>query len=444
MQDRTERAGALAKREAALPEKPLATVAELGDALERLSKTANVVSPIARVDSLPPMTQVSLRVVRIDPDLGENGQGPDVYFDRRFCATDNDGNPLEVALGKGALLKLVAAAGIQKRDSRRDDDGRDPYFCRWVVRLEGLDYDGTLREVVASKEIDLREGSPDTTKPEWACSAHGDADCRKCNRRAYRKTGRLVPLDASALADKRRHIAALAETKAYLRAVREFFSIGHKVKLAKLEKPFVVPKLVPFLDASDPDVKREIVRRAVWGERALYAPETPRPTRRVEVGGDLERLDDDLEDLTPETAGDSSDKPTATQRSAGHGARSGSDRTSSAGAAGVSSGRPARILEPEIVDNDPFGVEEAEEAEPSGPRCSCPCGCRDAVDEAQERKSSARLGVVRCAACYPDAGFDPAKHPREDLPLEFPRVPGYTPAKVAELLARRAKREGAQ
>lgn len=405
MQDRTERAGALAKRDAALPEKPLATVAELGDALERLSKTANVVSPIARVDSLPPMTQVSLRVVRIDPDLGENGQGPDVYFDRRFCATDNDGNPLEVALGKGALLKLVAAAGIQKRDSRRDDDGRDPYFCRWVVRLEGLDYDGTLREVVASKEIDLREGSPDTTKPEWACSAHGDADCRKCNRRAYRKTGRLVPLDASALADKRRHIAALAETKAYLRAVREFFSIGHKVKLAKLEKPFVVPKLVPFLDASDPDVKREIVRRAVWGERALYAPETPRPTRRIEVGGDLERLDEDLEEI------------------------------------GTS-----EPVEPEVVgaEPDPFGVEEAEAEEPSGPRCSCPCGCRDAVDEAQERKSSTRLGVVRCAACYPDAGFDPAKHPKADLPLEFPRVPGYTPAKVAELLARRAKREGAQ
>jgi hypothetical protein len=408
MQERTKSgAAALAKREPALPEKPLATVAELGSALERLAETANVVSPIARVDTLPPMTQVSLRVVKVDPDLGANGQGPDVYFDRRFCATDRDGNPLEVALGKGALLKLAAAAGLQKVASRREDDGRDPNFCRWLVEIEGLDYDGTIRHVVSTKEVDLRDGSPDTTKPEWLCSEHGEAECR-CGRSKFRKTGRLVPLEDSALADKRRHIAALAETKAYLRAVREFFSIGHKIKVEKLARPFVVPKLVPLLDASDPDVKREMVRRAVWGERALYAPEAPRLSRRVQVGGEIER-GDDLEDL-------------------------------SAGEA----------IEPEVVgvERDPFvdaePEPEPEAAEPERVRCSCPCGCRDAVDEAQERKSSARLGVVRCAACYPDDGFDEAKHPTADLPLEFPRFPGYTPAKVRDLKARRAKREATQ
>jgi hypothetical protein len=163
-----------------------------------------------------------------------------------------------VALGKNALAKLMAAAGVQVVSKQRLDDRSDPSYCELEVALALRDFDGSHRQVIATKEMDLRPGAPETMKPEKDTQGN--------------KTGRLVPYEASALADKRRHIQSHAETKAIERGLRLLFALPQKFKRAQLEKPFVVPKLVA-LDPTDPETKT-----ASSSTRSpATAPSAPRP-----------------------------------------------------------------------------------------------------------------------------------------------------------------------
>jgi hypothetical protein len=246
--------------------KPINAVEELARALEQMSKTANVLSPVAAVDSIMALHQVSLRVVKVDGTVDSNGNGPECYFDKRFC------KPGEVALGKNALAKIMGAAGVQIASKRRLDDRSDPNYCEVEVVLAIRDFDGTLRQVIASKEMDLRPGAPETMKPEYVNS---------------QKTGRMVAQEDTAIADKRRHIQSHAETKAIERGIRLLFSLRQKYTAAELQKPFVVPKLVPALDPSDPEQKAALIQHALGGQAALYGgPRTVEPARMLKAAGD--------------------------------------------------------------------------------------------------------------------------------------------------------------
>lgn len=67
----------------------------------------------------------------------------------------------DVALGKNALNRIAAAAGIQwdPEGSRRLDDGSDPLYCRYRVAAFMLATDGTPQSFFEEKELDLRDGS---------------------------------------------------------------------------------------------------------------------------------------------------------------------------------------------------------------------------------------------------------------------------------------------
>jgi len=233
--------------------RPIAAVEELSRTLEQMSKTANVLSPIAAVDSIMALHQVSLRIVKVDGSTDANGNGPECYRDPRFCKQG------EVALGKNALAKIMGAAGVQIVSRHRLDNHADPYYCEVEVVLAMQDFDGTYRQIIATKEMDLRAGAPETMKPEK--DAQGT------------KTGRLVTYDDSALADKRRHIQSHAETKAIERGIRLLFSLRQKYSLEDLKKPFVVPKLVGNLDPNDPGDREALRQHALGNQMALYGPQ---------------------------------------------------------------------------------------------------------------------------------------------------------------------------
>lgn len=253
---------------------PIAAVDELTQALERMSKTMNVLSPVAAVDSIMALHQVSLRIVKVDGTVDTNGNGPECYFDKRFC------KPGEVALGKNALGKIMAAAGVQIASRRRLDDHSDPNYCEIEVVLAVRDFDGTLRQVIASKEMDLRPGAPETMKPEYV---------------SQQKTGRMVAQEDTAIADKRRHIQSHAETKAIERGLRLMFSLRQKYTTADLAKPFVIPKLVSNLDPKDPEQKAALIAHALGGQAALFGPPAGEPVRRLKAaGGDYEEAEVDL------------------------------------------------------------------------------------------------------------------------------------------------------
>lgn len=440
---------ALAKIGELLPADPIQTIGALDQALQKIGTVANVITPMVRVE-IPPMHQVSLRVVRIDPD----SSGLDVYQDRRFCESN------ERALGKRAILKLMAAAGISKTGVRRVDDRSQPYFWEYEVAIQGLDYDGHPRQEVAVKEVDLRDGAPDTKKPAWRCNAHGLLECRQCPQGGgrWKKTGEVVSLEASALEEKRKHGAANAETKALLRALREWLNLPHKMTVQELGRPFVVPKVVPCLDLNDPDVKAAMIDKAVWGTRALYGPGTTpqEPARGAISAGQAYRVDDgiDREEADQGLEGDGSGQALppvieGTQVIAEPKVAEGTIQPEAgAGPPGpeppplgapTSQDGAAQVVQPPPAPADegpPPPLEEGDD--PLG--CGCPCDCPVSLTAAEAKKSKGRLGCLRCQACYPGPGFQFDRHP-DELNLELPKYPHATPVLVRQWTeARRSSR----
>ena len=469
--------GALARRDqqqlAKVPEQPLTDIKALNEQIHALQASCNVVMPIVRIDSIPAMHQVSLRQALIDPTVPMNGQypkagaGPEVYFDPKFCK-DN-----ERALGKRAVMKILRAAGISIADTRRIDDGSEPYYWHWTVTIQGRDFDGEFASFTKSREVDLRDGAPETLKAEWACKQHGTDGC-DCPRKQFRKTGRQIPLDPSALAAKRVHGASNAETKALLRAARAMLNLPQKMTVDQLQKPFVIPKLVAHLDTSDPEVKAALIQKTVFGNQVLFGVGAqPTPARKTLSPGQARRtgvakalaasqgvdLDDDQAAQVAEAAG--GDTPTTIdqplidvepQDAPGEDGPLGPEPPppgqAPEGGAGAQQARslppdqaaaPRQAEEPPSADDEPMPAGLEEDEDPN--RCTCPCGCAKSTTPQLAAKGRDQLGTVRCKSCYPDLGFEQEAHAA--LPnLEIPKYPNATPAVVARWNERRRAKQG--
>lgn len=346
-----------------------------------LSEKAIVLSPVTQVSAVLPKHQVAMSVVVIDPEIPQGKTtGPEVYQDRRFCDAD------EVALGKVALLKLMRAAGIQMVSKERLDDQSDPYLCWTRMTLAMRDYaTGQWDQHIVDKELDLRDGAPETQKPE-----------RKKEGSKWVKTGRMVPMAASAIADARRHIVTLCSTKCLTIGIRQMLNLQQKYKKKTLEAmPFVVPKLAPYLDPSDPDDKKALLQMATGGAAALYGDPQQEPTRLITEGSDV--VDASTGEVTAEV-------------------------------------RPAAAApEPEPDDLDNF----TELPTPARLVCTCPCGCQAELSQQVHDLTMERVGGARCRVCFPGKSFDHQAHKDlQDLGLTTEEHGLLTPEKVKELLAR--------
>lgn len=418
---RTEALTRAPKSQSLIPAKPLRTMEGWNKfaAAAKASGEVNLISPVVAIDHIPPMSQLALQVVELDATVNDRGTGVDCYFDRRFCEHDR-GKPLEVAFGKRALLKIMQAAGLEKIGSYRSDDRSDPNYCEWTVVLAGEGLDGKPRRTTRSKEIDFRDGRPDTRKPEWVEEGTG------ANKR-NRKTGRTVVLADDVLGEKRKNIQALAETKALTSAIRELLVLPHKLPVEIMAQRFLIPSLVPCLDESDPDVKAALIQKRIHGSSLLYGGQIdpglrrpPLPPPPVEPLIRIEEPEGDAEGLALEAGGQVTVEETA----------------------------DGQVL----VDEDPLGVEIEDGPPPPGdhaepppvntrgqkepppssrnPRaCDCPCGCSEVLAAVPAKHSKARLKCLRCSRCYPDQGFDLEAHqPVGDL-----KLPGYPGADAAQV-----------
>lgn len=374
-----------------LPSAPLARTEDLAKTWEQLRGKANLISPVASVDAIPALHGISLRAVVIDSNTDQYGNGAEVYRDSRFCGLD------EVALGGVALQKIAAAAGVQIVSTVRMDDRSEPYYCAMELTLGIRDFDGTWRQVTKSKEIDLREGAPEAMKPE------------KDNNN--RKTGKLVALDPSALADKRRHIQSLAETKAFYRGLRTLLNLKQKYSKRELERPFVVPKLVPALDPSDPDQKKALIEMAIGTNQRLYAP---RPSEARE-----------LKDVTPAPALPPAGTPPPPRNPV------------PPPPVGATRDDDEEVNEADLGDDDvSFDTPAADPIV-----CSCPCGHQVEVTAEQADLTREKLGTVRCRPCYPGMPFDFGAHRDVRGELQIPGKPGLTVEQLRQAVDK-AKKDG--
>ena len=221
-----------------LPTGPLSKVEEFNAAVARAEGQANLLLPIQRLDHIPPMMSISMRVVQIDP----RPQQKEVYRGKAFCG------PNEVALTKVGISKLWTNAGGQIVQSYRTDDRSDPLYCSWCAVGEITLLDGHRVQQIANKEIDLRDGSSEA------------------------KT--MTPRQ---LAEARRHISTVCESKALNRMVRGILSLKQKYNVSEIQRPFVVPALVLTPDMSDPEIRRMVTAKALGVTEALYGPVSAHP-----------------------------------------------------------------------------------------------------------------------------------------------------------------------
>jgi len=212
--------------------------------LRAAQEQAHLIAPSTRCDVLPPGCAVTLNALYIDPQT-------DTY------PVPGGGH----GLSKSALQRLSALAGVtwDPRASGRVDDGSDPHYCEWRAVGHYRSFDGQVHTILATKEMDMRDGS---------------AQVQMLEERAKGK-GRGAE---GQIREMRGFIAAHAETKAQLRAIR---SLGIKTAYTReeLSKPFVAAKLMFTGQSDDPQLRRLFAEKTadamMGGAAALYGGGSP-------------------------------------------------------------------------------------------------------------------------------------------------------------------------
>lgn len=219
----------------------------------------------ASLEELSPYHSVRYFQVEISPDPRDG----DVYQESG-----------QLALRKRALDMLSDAAGIvwDTRNCRRIDNLKDDDLVIFQVVGGIRRPDGTVKAVTGTKEINLRDLER-TSKEDIAAGGKG--------------------MSVKELGQIRKHKTRLAETKAYLAAMRSLMKIKSTYTEAELRKPFVVAQV--FVDPTkDPEIARALRARVVQDVRELFGPGaeehlTPPkqlPTPEVESGEFTEDAED--------------------------------------------------------------------------------------------------------------------------------------------------------
>lgn len=249
MGDEKKQGQAVAIREQAGVPRLYSDLAELKEAFEYAREHAILLSPVMAMDAIPAMHSVSLRIVHINPDIKGGDiyvQGDDEGGDSKAPLTEDS----EVSLTKVALDRITGAAGINWDLilSGRLDDRSEPDYCLFRAVGTMKDFDGTVRQIGAERDIDLRNGSP--TIKGWS---------------------------EKRLKKAREYLHPMTESKARNRAIRQALAIRGKYRISDLRKPFVVPRLVFDVNRiEDPETRRqvtlEIAREARGATTMLYGP----------------------------------------------------------------------------------------------------------------------------------------------------------------------------
>ena len=192
----------------------------------------NVLTPFTNISGMAPQHGIITSLILVNPDK-EVGE---VYADLPYLK----GN---VALAKVGLRKLAECAGISTRTERTDDRRT---LCYWefkaIASYRGID--GAIITREATKEWDLRDGSP-----------------------------QMKGWTANQIEEGRKHGLRNCEARAINAAIRE---CGCGVKQAysreELKKPFVVCRVMFTPDMTDPAIKQLVTAAALGGTTALYPP----------------------------------------------------------------------------------------------------------------------------------------------------------------------------
>ena len=197
----------------------------------------HLLGPQTHLGEIPIGTSLSIRELRVDPkdesQVYKVGHG-------------------KVALSGTVLDKAGGAAGVSVVESTRTDDRRHPHYFEFSVRVKVTDLDGSVREEVGTKTVDLRDDA-------------GDG---------------LPGADRKGMSDKelgqaRKFGSEICASKAKNRAVAHLLGIRRSYLPAELAKPFILPKLVP--DAANPASQQAVLANMMGASAALFGAPQPAP-----------------------------------------------------------------------------------------------------------------------------------------------------------------------
>lgn len=352
--------------------RPVDRIEALVETFSQLKSMANLLTPLTQITHIKEMHQVSFRAVVVDPNVDSYGNGSECY--KGFFHDDD-----ERALGKVGLMNIMAAAGIQHVYKKDVADGREtPNFWKVEFCLAVQDFDGLWRQVIESKEYDLRDGAPETLTPRKNANGKTVKDDK----------GRtvMVPVDANRLNEMRKHGYRRCETCALEAAVRAILSLKQKYTIEELAKPFVVPKLVFVPDMSDPTVRKMVVAQGLSGANKLYGHDLN--VRLLHVPSDVEALPSPPASEPPAAPPEEQVMDTSPESECGK-------------------------SEPEQYDAEAF-PELSIAPRVDTPKCACAHGCDKQLSKEVAEMTSSRVGSPRCAQCYPGKDWDSALHRQFD------------------------------
>lgn len=201
------------------------------DALAKAAEFGHLISPQTTVGNLP--EGCSLMVSAVVVDLRRE--------------TYKSGNCNELGLGKVALNRISAAAGIDwlYAHCKRTDDNKRAFYrsCQAVGRVRQFDL--SWRTQSAHKEIDMSE-----TGQDYLDIVNREAENKRRYKDKYDGDG-----GAKEIAVKRKHILSLCDTEAHLRCIRALVGLRVSYLPDELEKPFIVVRLSFDGRSADPNIQ---------------------------------------------------------------------------------------------------------------------------------------------------------------------------------------------
>jgi hypothetical protein len=230
------------------------------EALAKAAEFGHLISPQTTVGTLPEGCSLMVSGVVVD----------------KSRETYRSGNSDELGLGKVALDKIAAAAGVDwlHEHCKRTDDGKKAFYrsCQAVGRVSN--FDGSWRTRSAHKEIDMSD-----TGQDYLDIVNREAN-NKRSKKDYSGDG-----GAKEIAVKRKHILSLCDTEAHLRCIRALVGLRVSYLPDELEKPFVVVKLMFDGRSSNPETQayfdRRIADRFLGASEAVYGPRVQRAQPRI-------------------------------------------------------------------------------------------------------------------------------------------------------------------
>ena len=222
----------------------------------------NVLVPVTTMQVASNLQLITVSEVQLDTRQGPNNDGPskDIYFEKSASA---------YAITKVGGMKLAAAANIsivETAPGRTEGCQR----CIEMARATGKPRVCGTCEHVHDVAVTVTVRVPEPSGGFRLMKATREIDCTLEAARMKGGAGgqqyqRFLP-----------YRTAMAESKAFMRAIRAALGLAGTYRIEDLRKPFIVARVVPNLDA--PEIKQAVAGSYLQSMGMLFEMPAPQST----------------------------------------------------------------------------------------------------------------------------------------------------------------------